>query len=112
MLRQQVILGLEMVFRDSSALSSEIKERIADAEGISWEETGVGFFSTVRLKRPLSSVPEISMWDYAFEHPDFPFGGTYNCVIASDNELELEGVTLGGTDWPFPTEKEKFREII
>lgn len=112
MLRQQEILALEVIFQGADNLSRAIRERISEAESFDWEETGVGFYSTIKLKEPLVEVPDIRMWSYAFEHPDFPYGGVFDCMIVNENELELEGVALGGADWPYPTNPDQFKELI
>lgn len=112
MLRQQEILALKLVFRGGDKLSVAVRDRINEATSFDWEETGVGFYSTIKLKQPLDQVPDIRMWSYAFEHPDFPNGGVFNCMIVGADEIELEGVTLGGDSWPYPTNYDKFKEII
>lgn len=111
MLRQQEILALELIFRGEDKLSRAIKKCIGEAESVGWEETGVGFCSTIKLNNPLSEIPEVRMWSYAFDHPDFPFGGVFNCMIINENEIELEGVTLGGIDWPYPIDPRFFSDI-
>ncbi|EHV9834101.1 hypothetical protein AB3A53_000207 [Vibrio vulnificus] len=111
MLRQQETLALKLIFRSENELSKAIKERIDEAESIDWEETGVGFYSTIRLKSPLAKVPDIHMWEYNFSHPDFPHGGSFMCTVVSENKLELEAVTLGGVDWPYPTDPVQFKEL-
>ena len=111
MLNQQETLALEMIFRGKDKLSCNILERIRNAKSIEGEETGVGFFSVIELNSPLDEVPEIRMYEYNFNHPNFPHGGSYMCVIVSKSELELEAVTLGGTHWPNPIGDNLFEEI-
>ncbi|OZG73375.1 hypothetical protein BTA51_10120 [Hahella sp. CCB-MM4] len=111
MLRQQEILAIKLVFRNESEISTAIRERINEAVSIDWEETRVGFFSTIKLKSPLTELPSIHMWEFNFSHPDFPHGGSYMCTIVSDTELELEAVSLGGADWPYPENPELFKEL-
>ncbi|WP_189473112.1 hypothetical protein [Litchfieldella qijiaojingensis] len=111
MLRQQEKLALELIFRGKDKLCSEINEQIGGAESVGWEETGVGFYSTILLKSPLSEIPHVRMWEYNFSHPDFPHGGSYMCTIISESELELEAVAFGGADWPNPNDSKLFEEI-
>lgn len=111
MLRQQEVLALELIFRDESILSRSIREQLAEAKGVNWEETGVGFYSTIKLGSPLKEMPNIRMWEFNFNHPDFPYGGSFMCTIVKECELELEAVTLGGANWPNPTDLTSFEEI-
>ena len=111
MLHTQDKLALEMIFRDSSELSSEIKQSLNGADSTNREETGVGFYSTIKLGSPLVEVPDIKMWEFNFSHPSFPDGGSYMCTVVSENELELEAVTLGGANWPSPTDQTLFEEL-
>ncbi len=111
MLRQQEILALKQIFRDGNKLSSAIKDRIDEAVSIDWEETGVGFYSTIRLNVPLDKLPDVRMWEYNFSHPDFPYGGSFMCTVVSESELELEAVTLGGAAWPRHMDPEQLREL-
>lgn len=111
MLRQQETLALELIFRGEDKLSKAVRARINEAESIDWEATGVGFYSTIKLKSPLAEVPDIRMWEYNFNHPDFPHGGSFMCTVVSESELELEAVTLGGADWPNPTDPTLFKEL-
>lgn len=111
MLNKQEVLGLNLIFSGDDELSRAINERMNDAESIDWEETGVGFYSTIKLKSPLINVPDIRMWEYNFSHPDFPHGGSFMCTIVSENELELEAVTFGGANWPYPTDPSFFKEL-
>lgn len=112
MLRQQEILALELIFRSEDKLSRAIRDRMNEAESINWEETGVGFYSTIKLNKSIDEIPDVRMWSYAFEHSDFPCGGVFNCMIVNENELELEGIALGGADWPNPTDPNLFKELI
>ncbi|GGK09059.1 hypothetical protein GCM10007426_41580 [Alloalcanivorax dieselolei] len=112
MLRNQEVIALELIFRGADFLSEEIKERIEGAHSVDWEETGVGFYSKIKLGRPLSKVPDVRMWEYNFSHPDFPYGGSYMCVVIGEYDLELEGVALGGADWPNPSDSSLFRELV
>lgn len=111
MLHTQDKLAIEIIFRDSNELSSEIKSRLKHAESTNREETGVGFYSTIKLNSPLKKVPDIKMWEFNFSHPSFPDGGSYMCTIVSENEFELEAVTLGGADWPNPNDPTLFKEL-
>ncbi|WP_431689208.1 hypothetical protein [Hahella sp. NBU794] len=111
MLRQQEILALKLIFRGEDDLSQAIRVRIHEAKSFNWQETGVGFYSTIKLKPPLARAPDIRMWEYNFRHPDFPHGGSFMCSVISDNELELEAVALGGACWPYPTAPEQFKEL-
>ena len=111
MLHNQDKLALDMIFRDNSPLSSEIKKLLNGAMSTNREETGVGFYSTIKLDIPLEQVPNIKMWQFTFTHPSFPEGGNYMCSIVSEDELELEAVTLGGADWPNPTSQKLFGEL-
>jgi hypothetical protein len=111
-LRQQEIIAIELLFQGPDRLSQEIRERICSAESINWEETGVGFYSTIKFKKALSELPNIPMSSYAFKHPEYPHGGVFNCMFVNNCELELEGVALGGARWPNPDSIEKFEELI
>jgi len=111
MLRQDEILALELIFRGEDKLSLAIRKRIGEAESINREETGVGFYSTIKLKSPLVEVPGIRMYDYNFNHPDFPYGGSFICAVVSVYELELEAVTFGGADWPYPIAPTLFKDL-
>lgn len=111
MLNQQDIVALNMIFSGTNKLSSEIRKRIHSAINISREETGVGFYSTIKLELPLIEVPEVRMWEYNFSHPYFPNGGSYMCTIVNESELELEAVTLGGANWPNPIDTSLFKEL-
>ncbi|KGK15417.1 hypothetical protein [Vibrio navarrensis] len=111
MLRPQEILAINLIFRSENELSKAIKERIDKAESINWEETGIGFYSKIKLKSPLAKVPDIRMWDYNFSHPNFPHGGSFMCTIVGESELELEAVAFGGVDWPYPMDAEQFEEL-
>ncbi|MCX2832922.1 hypothetical protein OQJ64_15205 [Microbulbifer thermotolerans] len=111
MLSQQETLALGLVFRGEDKFSEAVRERIKEAESIDWEATGVGFCSTIKLKSPLAELPDIRMWEFNFSHPDFPHGGSFMCTVVSESELELEAVTLGGADWPNPTDPALFKEL-
>lgn len=111
MLKQQEILALKLIFHGKDELSRAINERLDKAESSDWEETGVGFYSTIKLKFPLAEVPSIRMWEYNFAHPEFPHGGSFMCTVVSKDALELEAVALGGVNWPHPTDPGQFREL-
>lgn len=88
-----------------------MRDKIRDAESVRWENTGVGFFSTIKLNSPIPVIPTMRMWQYNFRHPDFPHGGSYMCYIVDDQELELEAVTFGGADWPNPSDPNDFDDL-
>ncbi len=111
MLKQQEILALSLIFRGDDLLCKEMRERIHGATSTNWEETGVGFYSTIKLPQPLSEMPELCIQDYSFKHPDFMHGGLFICTIVEKDLLELEAVTLGGQDWPYPENIEDFSDL-
>ena len=111
MLNQQECLALKLIFRGSDDISKAIRERIDQAESTDWEETGVGFYSSIHLKPPLEKIPNIRMWEYNFYYPELPHGGSYMCTFIGKDKLELEAVAFGGADWPYPTDSNKFEEI-
>lgn len=111
MLNQQDKLALEMIFNNDSQLCTDIKKRIYGAVSINREETGSGFYSTIKLTPPLHNIPDIKMWEFNFKHPNFPDGGSYMCSIVNEFKLELEAVTLGGAVWPNPDNANLFEEL-
>ena len=111
MLRNQEILALELIFRGDDDLSIAIREKINEAESVDWEETGVGFYSKIRMNSLLGELPDVRMWEYNFSHPKFPHGGSFMCTIISESELELEAVAFGGANWPYLNSIEEFKEL-
>ena len=112
MLQQQDILALNMIIKENEGdFCLEIKKRIKDLTCVAREETGVGFYSSIKLIPPLETVPEVKLYEFNFNHPDFPHGGSYMCWILNEHEMELEAVTFGGTDWPNPIDPVLFESL-
>ena len=110
MLPEQDEIALRMIFRDQSVFSLEMVKRIGSAVSLERQETGVGFYSTIKLNPPLSQIPDVKMWEFNFSHPEFPHGGSYMCSVLDDATVELEAVTFGGEKWPSPKMSNLFIE--
>jgi hypothetical protein len=90
------VTALKMLFNKTINIENFLSESII----VKYEFTGVGFTSIIRIRQPLPNSSMSTMQTYAFDHPSFPDGGVFNCTTISSEELELEGVTLGGANWP------------
>ena len=104
-------LALQMIFRGQDELSIEMRNRIESAEVLSREHTDIGFFANIKLVPHLSMVPEIRIREFNFDHPAFPYGGSYMCWFDSPDLIEIEAVTLGGVNWPNIVDHNLFSEI-
>jgi hypothetical protein len=93
-------VAIRKIFRGSTPVELEIGSRIESFESIEYVDTGVGFYSTVRVDPPLRAVPEIKMWELNFTNSKFPHGGSLMCSILDASTLKLEGVAFGGAAWP------------
>lgn len=99
-LDEQEILAIRIVFHDNTVVSQNILELLDSATVIEREKTGVGFYSTIRLSKPLVDIPNIRIREFNFEHPEFLNGGSYMCWFVDSSTIEIEAVTLGEEDWP------------
>ncbi len=100
-----------MIFRNKNILGITVKELIDQAISSNYDDTGVGFYSTVELKTPLKKIPDIKMWEYNFNHPKFSYGGSFMCTIINESQLELEAVAFGGDNWPTKIDPSQFEEL-
>jgi len=104
--------ALRTIFRDGGSLASEVRDQIDTADVVRREFTGVGFFTAIRLARPIQSIPKLRMHEFNFCHPAFPYGGSFMCTIDAPDLLEIEAVTLGGASWPDSLDTSMFTELI
>lgn len=72
------------------------------------KRTGVGFFSTITFRQPLSVKNfDEKHWECTFEHNKIPYGGCFMIRLAAENILEIEAVAFE-SNWPEPFRKEDF----
>lgn len=112
MIGKQESLAIDIIFRENNEISNEIRKQIKSAQTIDFEITGPGFYATINFARKLTKIPNFKIWTVSFEHPSFLNGGTYNCTFLDENQIEIEGVTFGGQNWPNPENKNKFENLI
>lgn len=104
--------AIQLIFRESDPVSAEVRDRVAGAAVLQREYTGVGFFSTIRLPRPVQTMPEVRIREFNFSHPAFPYGGSFMCMFESADSLEIEAVAFGGAEWPKEMDMSAFSELI
>ncbi|MBM9592380.1 hypothetical protein JWG41_18195 [Leptospira sp. 201903075] len=110
MISKEELRALNLIFAGENEFCFEVRNKINSAQVIDRIDTGVGFTSLIHLTEKLSKMPNVLMWQFAFDHPSFPEGGSFMCMVLSEEELELEGVALGGKDWPVGYNLDLFRE--
>jgi hypothetical protein len=111
MLNFQDEIALRNVFRGSRPIDREICDRLVSSVSIEHQDTGVGFYSTIGILPPLSSVPDVRMWELNFISPKFLHGGSYMCTVINETTLELEAVAFGGEKWPHLDMADQLNEI-
>jgi hypothetical protein len=104
--------AVNLVFRGADDIDRQVRNQLAELSVVNRDLTGVGFFTTIRFMRRIVGIEEFWMRDYVFTHPDFPYGGSFNCRFVDDINLELEGVALGGATWPEVIDVHKFSELV
>ena len=110
--KYQYVIALKLIFCDSDDLSIAMRNRINKATLLDHEDTGVGFYSTIKFSPPLEELPEVRIREFNFEHPAFPHGGSFMCWFIDANTIEIEAVTLGGANWPDHYDPDSFSEHI
>jgi hypothetical protein len=105
-------LALKLIFAGSDDLSREVRKRIHDSTVVDRDESGVGFFATIRFDHPLERIPAVRMREFNFKHPAFPYGGSFMCRFENAQSVELEAVTFGGAQWPRHLDESLFTELI
>ncbi len=112
MLRLKDKEALVAIFSRKGSFGEELIALLEGATSYDTEDTGVGFYSKIRLEHPIIEMPIIRMLEYNFTSPEFPLGGSFMCTIVSEFELELEAVTLGEGEWPKVFSMETLQEIV
>ena len=111
MLDFQDEIALMNIFRGSRPIDLEIRDRLISSVSIDRKDTGVGFYSTIKLHPPLGTVPDVKMWELNFTSSKLPSGGSFMCTIVDEGTLELEAVALAGARWPCLDTADQFDEI-
>jgi hypothetical protein len=89
--------ALAMLFHGNDAMSDFIEHCLSTAS-VEREDSGVGFFATIRFPRSLPDT-ERNQWDWNFVHKGLTHGGSFICWREGDRAITLEGVSHHG-DWP------------
>lgn len=78
------------------------------AEASERKRTGIGFFSTITFRQPLSVKNFYEKyWECTFEHNKMPYGGCFMIRLVAENILEIEAIAFEST-WPESFCKEDF----
>lgn len=92
-------LGSQFINLDDLLINADILER---------NRTGVGFFTTVRLRYSLPVLESGTIyWERNFEHKNMPYGGCFMVYLMDDDVFEIEAVAYE-SNWPEPFIKEDF----
>jgi hypothetical protein len=97
-----------MLFRESDTTSAAIRSQVDELNVAARKATGVGFFSTINLAKPLETIIQ-RQWDWNFVHSNLSHGGSFMCWIAASGVLELEAVVHNG-EWPEHFDPNDFTE--
>jgi hypothetical protein len=108
LLKAEERFALRMLFRGSDATSVAVRAQLETSQVVDRKETGVGFFTSIRLTAPLPITTQ-HQWDWNFEHCHLSHGGSFMCWISDASLLELEAVAHNGV-WPDSFDPDDFRE--
>lgn len=100
--------ALRMLFPGSDATSVAVRAQLDTSQVVDRRETGVGFFTSVRLMAPLPITAQ-RQWDWNFEHRRLSHGGSFMCWVSDPSHLELEAVAHNG-EWPDSFDPDDFKE--
>jgi hypothetical protein len=92
------IFALAMLLKGDDLPSCALREQVNEMRVLERKNTGVGFFTTIRLKKPLGADMQ-RQWDWNFSHQHLSHGGSFMCWLSGANTLELEAVSHNG-NWP------------
>lgn len=106
-LGNEEIFAMSMLFGDSRLFEESIIQQLDRAEVLERTETGVGYFTQIRLENHLPDCFNRKIWDWNFNHKDLQYGGSFIAYYSPPNLIELEAVAHDGL-WPTRFDRSAF----
>ena len=86
--------AVSMLFRGSDPFCAAVREGIDAAVVVDRKLTGVGFFATIRLAKPLPADSLQEQWDWNFSHRELSHGGSFMGWREDSDVIGLEAMPV------------------